>query len=71
MREVEKPSYLTDGSSLRKLSCVVVSLSMVICAEPAKQRQAIAKSSGADAILDPTKQDVVEECKKLTGVSGG
>ena len=43
---------------------------IVICAEPAKKRQELAKGSGADHIVDPTKEDVAEACKKLTGGKG-
>lgn len=41
----------------------------IICAEPAKERQGIAKHSGADDIVNPTKEDVAEVCMKLTDVS--
>ena len=41
----------------------------IICVEPAKERQGIAKHSGADNIVDPTKEDVAEVCMKLTDVS--
>lgn len=41
----------------------------IICAEPAKQRQAIARDSGADDIVNPMKEDVAEACLKLTDVS--
>jgi len=39
---------------------------LVVCAEPAKSRQAIAKASGADKIVDPTKEDVAKICQDLT-----
>ncbi|KAK9897456.1 hypothetical protein P389DRAFT_57264 [Cystobasidium minutum MCA 4210] len=42
----------------------------IICAEPAKERQGIAKHSGADNIVNPTKEDVAEVCMKLTDGRG-
>jgi len=43
---------------------------LIICAEPAKQRQTIATSSGADKIVNPMKEDVVQVCRDLTEGKG-
>lgn len=42
----------------------------VICAEPSKARQAIARASGAEHILNPITDDVVAKCFELTGGEG-
>lgn len=42
----------------------------IIVAEVAKERQNFAKHFGATQILDPRNDDVVAECKKLTGGRG-
>jgi len=42
----------------------------VICAEPSKARQAIARASGAEHILNPITDDVVARCFELTGGEG-
>lgn len=44
--------------------------SKVIVSEPAPARAKAAKAVGADAVIDPTKTDVVEEMVKLTGGHG-
>lgn len=44
--------------------------SLVICAEPAKRRQELALSSGADYVLDPSSEDVPQRCKDLTNGQG-
>lgn len=68
------PSRLRELSELEVLQChdgvdVLYLCRRIICAEPAKERQGIAKNSGADNIVNPLKEDVAEVCMKLTDVS--
>ena len=41
--------------------------SLIICVDGDEHRRSVAKTMGADVVLDPKEQDVVAEVKRLTG----
>jgi len=56
------------AATIRSLKALGAGL--VVCAEPTEQRRQIAKASGADIIVNPMTEDVVEACRKATDGQG-
>lgn len=71
-----RPGYKTAISGGGSIGLVMLQLAKMSGAcrltliEPVKEKRDLAKKFGAEHVIDPFKQDVIEECKKITGGLG-